>query len=196
MPAVCNALSSKKSIELFNKWLRELGYNYKVILASVRTPPSGQGANSYYTYKFQKYDPTKDFLGLFELLETNGTEVKYEQYNIKKPVEHFPLFYQSNVWNKIRDCLQNKQEIRYWSRTGRTKQYSFTIKEVGLNYIIVLAESTGSPQLIPKEDFLKVYEVWEGYLRGRVKRYQLRDMTRFSSYIISILHECEDYIKQ
>ena len=100
------------------------------------------------------------------------------------------------VWNKIRECLQNKDIVKYWSRSGRTIRDSFIIKEVGPNYVIVIAEGTGTPQLIPKRDFLKVYEVWEGYLRGRVKRYQLRDMTRFSSYIISILHECEDYIKQ
>ena len=54
MPAVCSALGGRKSIDLFNQWLRESGYNYRVVLVSVRTPPSGQGANSYYTYKFVK----------------------------------------------------------------------------------------------------------------------------------------------
>ncbi len=54
MPTVCTALGSSKSIEVFNMWLRELGYSVRVRLSSVNTPPSGYGANSYYTYSFIK----------------------------------------------------------------------------------------------------------------------------------------------
>jgi len=52
VPAVCNAMGSKKSIEIFNKWLRDLGYSIRIELSAIDTPPSGLGANSYYTYSF------------------------------------------------------------------------------------------------------------------------------------------------
>ena len=52
VPAVCNALGSNKSIEIYNKWLRDLGYSIRIKLSAIKTPPSGMGANSYYTYSF------------------------------------------------------------------------------------------------------------------------------------------------
>lgn len=52
MPAVCSALRSKKSIEIYNKWVRELGYNIRINASLVRAPQSGQGANVYYKYSF------------------------------------------------------------------------------------------------------------------------------------------------
>lgn len=56
IPAVCNALGSKKSIELFNMWLEESGYKKIVTLTKTITPPSGQGSNSYYTYSIEEIE--------------------------------------------------------------------------------------------------------------------------------------------
>lgn len=52
MPAVCTALRSRKSLKVFNEWLRELGCDRKLRLTSTVTPPCGYGSNSYYTYSF------------------------------------------------------------------------------------------------------------------------------------------------
>ena len=55
MPAVCTALGSIRAMEYFSERLRELGHKVTVILYSSETPPSGYGANAYYTYAF-KYE--------------------------------------------------------------------------------------------------------------------------------------------
>jgi len=57
------------------------------------------------------------------------------------------------------------------------------------DYVLVYPED-GSLQRIPKEDFRIVYDVWEQYLAREVRRYEIRDKTRFSSHIISIIHFC------
>lgn len=53
MPAVCNALRSR--IEIFNQWLKEKRLNFTLKLESVKTPPSGYGANAFFTYKIIAY---------------------------------------------------------------------------------------------------------------------------------------------
>lgn len=94
-----------------------------------------------------------------------------------------------NLWSRIVDCLRRTSEIRYWSVAGRTRASSFRILNVNDFYVEVQPES-GGVQRIPRRDFELVLEVWDGYKSGRVKRCQLRDLTRFSSYIISIIHHC------
>lgn len=117
-------------------------------------------------------------------------------YSVQESILTWDLMYSpSEIWSKILECLQDKHVIKYWSKAGRTIGDSFTVEEVGPNYVVVVAESTGTQQRIPRSDFLKVIRVWEAYLAGRVKRHEIRDITRFSSYIISILHACENHIK-
>ena len=96
----------------------------------------------------------------------------------------------NNIWYLIKSCISPGDVIPYWSAAGRTKGKSFRVLEVGPNFVVVEAETTGSPLRIPATDFIKVSEVWDAYVQGRVKRYELRDITRFASYIISILHKC------
>ncbi|RLE86831.1 MAG: hypothetical protein DRJ49_07290 [Thermoprotei archaeon] len=93
-------------------------------------------------------------------------------------------------WYKILSCLKPGDRVKYWSVAGRVRGSYFIVKRVALEYITVEAESTRAEQTIPKRDFLAVYEKWEGYLKGHIKRYELRDITRFSSYIIGIIHKC------
>ena len=40
----------------------------------------------------------------------------------------------------------------------------------------------------PREDFAAVWAHWDDYCAGEFPRHRLRDMTRFSKYVISILH--------
>ena len=43
-------------------------------------------------------------------------------------------------------------------------------------------------QRVRREDFAAVLAHWEDYCAGECPRHRLRDMTRFSKYVISILH--------
>jgi hypothetical protein len=44
------------------------------------------------------------------------------------------------------------------------------------------------PRTIPMGEFEMVYTRWEDYVAGRFPRYKLRDLTKNSTYIVSILH--------
>jgi hypothetical protein len=50
---------------------------------------------------------------------------------------------------------------------------------------------SASLQRISDKDFAKVSEVWNAYINGNFQRYKMRDITRFSKYIISIFHHIE-----
>ena len=39
-----------------------------------------------------------------------------------------------------------------------------------------------------KDGSTRVYKIWEQYLARKVKRYEIRDKTGFSSYIISVIY--------
>ena len=54
MPAVCNALGSKKSIDTYNSWLMKLGYNVRIKPLLINAPPSGYGSSVEYKYIFVK----------------------------------------------------------------------------------------------------------------------------------------------
>ncbi len=43
-------------------------------------------------------------------------------------------------------------------------------------------------------DFQKVYAIWSSYSQGQTGRAALRDATRFSKYIISVLHWLEQRV--
>ena len=43
-----------------------------------------------------------------------------------------------------------------------------------------------------KADFEKVWDVWPGYKLGKIQRQELMKLTRYSKYIISILHWLEE----
>lgn len=54
MPAVCNALGSKKSIDTYNSWLMKQGYNVKIKVDPINVTPSGHGSSVEYKYVFIK----------------------------------------------------------------------------------------------------------------------------------------------
>ena len=47
-------------------------------------------------------------------------------------------------------------------------------------------------QHIDREHFARVHEHWNAYNAGVYARSRLRDITRFSTYVISILHHVLD----
>jgi hypothetical protein len=67
------------------------------------------------------------------------------------------------------------------------------ITVVAINSYSVEVESPGATtiQVVPKKDFKAVSHVWEAYKQNQIQRQEIREMTRFSKYIISILHWLE-----
>jgi len=93
-----------------------------------------------------------------------------------------------NTWNTLQNQLRQGTVIRNWTAHGGYLGDSFTVVNVSQNYVEVDTPGATNIQRIPQCDFQIVYNLWDDYCLGRVKRYEIRDETRFSKYIISILH--------
>ena len=94
------------------------------------------------------------------------------------------------LWSEIRNTLQEGQVIKYWGQARGYSGRSFKISRIQNSFIVIDSPTAKNLQVIPKNDFEKVWEIWEKYLSGKIFRYEIRDeCTRFSSYIISIYRE-------
>ena len=92
------------------------------------------------------------------------------------------------VWNTLQAKLKPGTEVRNWTAHKGYLGDSMTIVDVGSRHISVDAPNARNIQRVPKTDFEKMWVVWDDYKTEKVKRYEIRDMTMFSKYIISILH--------
>jgi hypothetical protein len=92
------------------------------------------------------------------------------------------------VWDTLCRELASPKKIRnwtvYWGHIGRG---DFTAQAEDDTHIVCTLIS-GSKVEVPQDDFEVVYQVWSQYLSRKTPRYMVRDMTRHSKYIISILH--------
>ena len=77
--------------------------------------------------------------------------------------------------------------IRNWTAYHGYLGDTMTIKHVSMDHISVDAPKAKNTQVVLREDFELVWDVWRDYKAQRVKRYELRDMTYYSKYIKSIL---------
>ena len=92
------------------------------------------------------------------------------------------------VWGYIQTNLKPGTEIKNWTAYSGCLGDKMTIMKVRSRYIEVDTPKTMTFQVVPKKDFEGVWEVWSGYKSQRVRRMELTPITRFSKYIISILH--------
>ena len=88
------------------------------------------------------------------------------------------------LWGRIQRDIGAGCTIRNWTKYSGYIGNDFIIRTVGINFVDVDAPA----QHIHKEEFFKVYRHWNAYNEGSFPRYKLVKMTRFSKYIISILH--------
>jgi len=93
-----------------------------------------------------------------------------------------------DTWNALQNQLTPGTTIDNWTFHSGFLGDSFTIRSVTQKYIEVDTPGAQTIQRIPQHDFQIVYNLWNNYCVGRVKRHEIRDQTRFSKYIISILY--------
>jgi len=91
------------------------------------------------------------------------------------------------VWERLRRELASPQVIRNWTRHSGYLGQDFTAQQSGSHVLCVLP--SGKELQVPKRDFEAVYQMWLGYLAGRVSRREVCDETYYSKYVISILHQ-------
>ena len=92
------------------------------------------------------------------------------------------------VWEQIQRVIAPGDTIRNWSRYSGYLGNDFTIHAVGASFIEVDSPGAATIQHVRREEFARVYERWDDYNEGIVLRSELRGITRFSTYVISILH--------
>lgn len=97
-----------------------------------------------------------------------------------------------NAWNTLQRNLTVGTVIPNWTADNGLLGDSFSVAAVTPGHIDVDAPGAQNVQRVPLADFQLVYDLWHDYLRGAVPRREIRDSTRFSKYIISILHWLED----
>ncbi len=96
-----------------------------------------------------------------------------------------------NIWNTIQDRLYHGVVIPNWTKDRGYTGEPFKVVRVNDDVVEVKPPGARNIQRIPREDFQRVYQVWADYLRGKTLRSEIREFTRFSKYIISILHWIE-----
>ena len=91
-------------------------------------------------------------------------------------------------WTRIRSDLAAGDTIRNWTQHGGYLGDEFTVRAVEARAVVVDTPGATNLQRVPREDFAAVWAHWDDYCAGEFPRHRLRDMTRFSKYVISILH--------
>ena len=91
-------------------------------------------------------------------------------------------------WARIRDSLAAGDRVRNWTQYGGYLGDEFTVWEVEAKAVVVDTPGATNLQRVPREDFAAVWTHWDDYCAGEFPRHSLRDITRFSKYVISILH--------
>ena len=93
----------------------------------------------------------------------------------------------SATWSALRSNLTLQTSIPNWTADKGLLGDSFTVSAVTPTHVEVDSPGAQNLQTIHR-DFEVVYAVWERYCNGKVPRREIRDSTRFSKCIISILH--------
>ena len=98
----------------------------------------------------------------------------------------------TKVWFDLRKKLKNGTVIQNWTAYNGYLGDEMTIVEVGRDFIVFKVPNAKNLQNVPKEELEKVWDVWKDYKTQKVRRYELKPMTRHSKYIISLLHWYEE----
>jgi len=97
-----------------------------------------------------------------------------------------------SIWKNLQRRLEVGTVVKNWTAFSGDLGDSMTVTNIDETSIEIEAPKAMNLQNVPRGDFEKVWEVWKDYKAQKVKRYELRDMTRFSKYIISLLHWNEE----
>ena len=97
--------------------------------------------------------------------------------------KNFPEF-----WVTLHRDLAVGDEVRNWTRDKGYLGDTFTVQAVGRDTIVVETPGAANLQAVPREGFGSVYRHWDEYCGGELPRSRLRDITRYSKYVISIIH--------
>lgn len=96
-----------------------------------------------------------------------------------------------DTWRSLQAELAPGQMVDNWSANRGDLGDSFTVVSVTPRGVKVDTPGAQMIQSISVAQFEKVYDLWPSYRVGSTPRHEVRDVTRFSKYIISIFRWLE-----
>lgn len=90
--------------------------------------------------------------------------------------------------DKLKNRLAIETTIPNWTAAKGLLGDSFTAVSTGQKYVEVVTPNAKGVQRIPVADFEVVHKIRPQYVNRHINRASIRQITRFSKYIISILH--------
>ncbi|MGA2683219.1 MAG: hypothetical protein ABSF44_15640 [Candidatus Bathyarchaeia archaeon] len=98
-----------------------------------------------------------------------------------------------NFWQELtRRLYHKKTAIKNWTVFHQVTGEDFEAEYEGGAYILVYPQPPAKTQRIPKVDFKVIFENWDQYLSGEIKRSEFAHgpiaQSRFTKYTISIIH--------
>jgi hypothetical protein len=111
--------------------------------------------------------------------------------NRSAPADKEALRTFESVWARLQGTPVGAV-VQNWSASSGDRDGSFQVTAVEADLIEIRSSQTGHPQRIPRADFERVYAVWEPYCRGDYPRSALGNVTRFSTYVVSLLRRLEE----
>ena len=92
-----------------------------------------------------------------------------------------------NIWTNLQKEICEGDEICNWTAHNGYLGDRFVVVKVRPKYVEVSAPSAQNVQHISCGEFEKISDVWQEYINGNIARQTLRDSTRFSKYVISMM---------
>jgi hypothetical protein len=96
----------------------------------------------------------------------------------------------NELWHEIRQRLSQGQEISNWSYDGQARGVT-RIERFNYDEVVVTGENTKEARSVSRNDFKKVFEIWDRYKQGLVPRSEIGKISRNTTYILTILHWLE-----
>lgn len=93
-----------------------------------------------------------------------------------------------STWTDLQRRLPVRERIQNWSADKGYTGGRFQIKDVKPSSITIEVGGTSVPHQVAKSEFQKIFADWPAYRVGTVRRSALRDKSKNTTYIVSILH--------
>lgn len=95
-------------------------------------------------------------------------------------------------WRDLQASLNVGAVVRNWTSNKGYLGDEFKIISVAEDWVEVYSPNAKNTLRVKKGDFEVVYQNWNAYCSGRLQRQELRDLTRFSKYAMSIIKHLEN----
>lgn len=96
------------------------------------------------------------------------------------------------IWIKLQAYLKPGTILRNWTVLNGYLGDKMEVVQINQNEIVVQAPNAKTLQRISRNEFEKIWNVWPDYLSGQKQRQEIREITHYSKYIISIFRWVED----